>query len=641
MRRIAFVLALAFCAAGVHTSAAEKQCKADPPGNAFGYWKNCGTASAVIGVDGGSVTTPAGAVITVPFGALDRPVTVTVQTGTAPAPDGVGAVSPLYQFGPEGTVFNKPVTVSLPLPRGVTDASVYWSTLGSNTEFEAIGGTIANGFITVETAHFSLAVIGAAAATRTVNGVGMTTWISATARRTLPQDFTTIPVEAVFRDAAGNLISIPAVPGTGPALGTFRMTGVPRGQYTLHAGNRYLVTSTSSPDLGSSRGGRPDRIPLGNHSAFLNFNLTNLVPWQAESSGLETFSTEAHVWDFGTNRAASPPLAIGQTSAAFTFNLADANGSSEPPNLIQGSKGDHLYVAQLSTVTSGNGLPYLAMSRVIQFPLFDTLVDGTVQLSGAMVDVQLAKTIAIDFRSTAFRARIVSEANPNTQVVCQGCGGAFAVLGQPGTAKDGFYSANSDPLTFTEKNGVDVLTGAMAYGSPANANLVGSWGEIGGVRWVGRVFYTFPGKLPANLLAGFNWNADAAAFGAPRVITPPISFARNLRIDGADAFVNRTLASATPTVTWSAPSLGTPTHYSIRAYEVFVSPAFDRAQTRLVASVVTPDTSFQFLPGTLQSGRQYALVVSADDAPAATNAPFRTVLDVAQAFTPTGLLTVP
>ena len=640
MRRIAFVLALAFCAAGVRTSAAEKQCKADPRGDAFGYWKNCGTASAVIGVDGGSVTTPAGAVVTIPFGAVDRPITVTVQTGTAPAPDGVGAVSPLYQFGPEGTVFAKPVTVSLPLPRGVTDASVYWSKLGSTTEFEAIGGTIANGFITVETAHFSLAVIGAAAATRTVNGVGMTTWISATARQTLPQDFTTIPVEAVVRDAAGSLVSIPAVPGTGPALGTFRITGVPRGQYTLHAGSRYLVTSTSSPDLGSSHGGRPDVTPLGNHSAFLDFSLTNLAPWQTGSL-LELFSTEANLWDFGTQRFVSPPPADGQTDVSFTFNLADANGSGEPPNLIQGSRGDHLYTAQLSNATSGNGLAYLAMSRVIQFQLFDTLVDGTVKLSGSMLDVQRAKTTAFDFRSSAFRARILSEANPNTRLTCTGCNGSVAVLGQAGTAQDGFYAANADLLTFTEPNGVDALTGAMAYGSPANANLVGSWGEIGFVGSTGLVFYPFPGKLPAFLSAGFRSTADALFFAAPRVLTPSISFVRDLRVDGADAFVNQTLASATPTVSWTAPSLGTPTHYSIRAYEVFVSPAFARAQTRLVATIDTPDTSFQFLPGTLQSGHQYALQVFAIDAPAAANAPFRTVLDSAVAFTPTGLLTIP
>jgi hypothetical protein len=640
MRRIAFALALAFCAAGSHTHAAEKQCKADPRGNAFGYWKNCGTASAVIGVDGGTVTTPAGALVTIPFGALDQPIAITVQTGTAAAPGGLGAVSPLYLFGPDGTVFAKPVTVSLPLPRGVTDASLYWSKLGSTTEFEAIGGTIANGFITVETPHFSAAVIGAAAAVRTVKGVGMTTWISATTRQTLPQDFTTIPVEAVVRDAAGNLVSIPAVPGTGTALGTFTIAGVPRGQYTLRAGGRHLVTSTSSPDLGSSHGGRPDVTPLGNHSAFLDFNLTNLVPWQADSL-LEMFSTEANVWDFGIDRAASPPLADGQTDASFTFNLADANGSGEPPNVIQGSKGDHLYVAQLSNATSGNGLPYLAMSRVIQFPLFDTVVEGTVRLSGAMADVQLAKTTAIDFRSSAFRARIVSEANPNTRLVCLGCGGSFAVLGQAGTAKDGFYSANSDPLTFTEPNGVDVLTGAMAYGSPANAGLIGSWGEIGLVRWTGRVFYPFPGKLSATLVAGFNWTADALAFAAPRVLTPPISFVRNLRIDGADAFADQTLASATPAVSWTAPAIGTPSHYSIRAYEVFVSPAFARAQTRLVATIYTPNTSFEFLPAMLQSGHQYALEVVAIDAPVAANAPFRTVLESAEAYTPTGLLTTP
>src|ERR1041384_5095867 len=108
MRRVFFALAVAVCASAVSTHAAEKSCKADPRGNAFGYWKNCGVASATIGVDGGTVATPAGASVTVPFGALDTPVTITIQTAATGAPSSIQALSPVYRFGPEGTVFANP-----------------------------------------------------------------------------------------------------------------------------------------------------------------------------------------------------------------------------------------------------------------------------------------------------------------------------------------------------------------------------------------------------------------------------------------------------------------------------------------------------------------------------------------------------
>jgi hypothetical protein len=544
MRRHIFVLTLALCAEAASTHAIDKQCKADPRGNAFGYWSNCGTASATVSVEGGTVTTPAGASVTVPAGAVDRPVTITLQTATATAPPGIGAVSPVYQFGPEGTVFAKPVTVSLPLQAGVTDASIYWSKLGSTTEFEPIGGTIANGFITVETPHFSRAVIGAASPVRTVNGVGKTTWISATARQTLPQDFTTIPVEAIVCDVSG-CRSIPAVPGTGAALGTFTIPGVPRGQYTLHAGDRYLVTNTSSPDLGTLRGGRPDVTPLGNHSALLDFRLMNLAWWQSGSL-LELFSTEADDWDFDTGRVIDPPLADGQTELLFTFDLAFTDAGT--PSLIRGSKGDHLYFAQLSNATSPTGAPYVAMSRLIQFPLFDTVVDGTVHLEGTLLDVQQTNSIAADFRGSAFSAAMAAEANPRSVLDCQAGGCIFAVVAQPGTRNDGFYGANADLLILNGLSDVDLLTGTMTYGSPANAGLVGSWGEMGVVRWNGRVSYQLFGTLPASIASGIEWTADARAFALPRVVTPPISFVRNPRIDGVDAFADQTLASTTPTV---------------------------------------------------------------------------------------------
>jgi hypothetical protein len=147
--------------------------------------------------------------------------------------------------------------------------------------------------------------------------------------------------------------------------------------------------------------------------------------------------------------------------------------------------------------------------------------------------------------------------------------------------------------------------------------------------------------LSASIANGINLTADPRALAVPRVLTPPISLVRSPRIEGVDAFADQVLASTTPTVSWTAPSIGRPTQYSIRVYEVFAVPALARTQTRRVATVYTPNTSFQLPPGILESGRHYAVSVDAINAPTGSNAPFRSVLDFARSYTTTGLLTVP
>jgi hypothetical protein len=456
-------------------------------------------------------------------------------------------------------------------------------------------------------------------------------------RQTVWQDFATVPAEALVNDSAGNLVSIGAT--AGPLLGTFTIDGLPDGEYILHSGSRYMVTSSSSPDLGTTRGGRPDIIPLGNQSSLIGFHLSSLKPWQSGDL-LELFSTEADDWDFGTERFTS--LSPNQTTVDFTFDLRNLGGGRQA-SLIEGSKGDHLYVAQLSNATSSNGVPYRAMARVIQYLPFDAVAGGFVDLpSAAMLNVQQSKSTAAEFHGDQFKALIVAEANPKTTFNCNFCTGGFAVVGQGGTANDGFYTSNSDLLTVRDSTGSLVQTGTMTYGSPANANLLGDWGEIGLVSWFGSVRYQVPGATsatPNGLLSGVQMTALATEFAAPRALVPTLSFARHLQIDGVNGMSDQTLASLTPVVTRDPPATGTPTRYAIVVVELVASGA--QTQMRNVAFISTPHTSFQILPGILQSGHYYAFHVFDWDAPDQTNAPFRTVLNATFAATPSGLLTAP
>ena len=80
----------------------------------------CGAAGLCTHTPAASYTTglttgpAAGALVTVPAGAIDASVVLTVQDGTTIDNPGATAAGPAVQFGPGGTQFLAPVTVTLP-----------------------------------------------------------------------------------------------------------------------------------------------------------------------------------------------------------------------------------------------------------------------------------------------------------------------------------------------------------------------------------------------------------------------------------------------------------------------------------------------------------------------------------------------
>ena len=109
-----------------------------------------------VGQPGGTVRSPQGEItLTIPEGALPSTVTITIQPITNPAPGGLGGG---YRLGPEGTVFQVPVTITfrgsalVALDRqGIAyqDADGYWLR-PQGQALDAGAGTLS-----VATTHFS------------------------------------------------------------------------------------------------------------------------------------------------------------------------------------------------------------------------------------------------------------------------------------------------------------------------------------------------------------------------------------------------------------------------------------------------------------------------------------------------------
>jgi hypothetical protein len=116
-------------------------------------------ATAVVGASGGTVSVTcgpaAGASVVVPAGALASDVTLTIAAAPAATgvPAGFTAAGPTIEFGPTGTTFAVPVTVTVPVTTPAT--SMFTQTDGSSTWTritDATGGATA---VSGPTTHFS------------------------------------------------------------------------------------------------------------------------------------------------------------------------------------------------------------------------------------------------------------------------------------------------------------------------------------------------------------------------------------------------------------------------------------------------------------------------------------------------------
>lgn len=111
-----------------------------------------------IGPAGGRLSFPGGS-LEIPAGALATEVRLTATTGGESAPNGYLAYSPVVRFEPDGTVFTKPVTLSLAFEGDARLASLFWSKAGA-TGFERLGGTATSGTLTATIEHFSAGFVG-------------------------------------------------------------------------------------------------------------------------------------------------------------------------------------------------------------------------------------------------------------------------------------------------------------------------------------------------------------------------------------------------------------------------------------------------------------------------------------------------
>jgi ZU5 domain len=165
-RICALVLAGAWCVGCSSDNGAEPDDGgadvATPTGDSAPASDDAATATQTIGAAGGVVAAP-GIDLTIPAGALASDTTISITPNAGPVPTGYTALSRLYAFGPDGTVFLKPVTVNFALASSGPNPTVYWS--NATGGYDPLATTVTAGAATASVTHFSTGFVAVGPAT--------------------------------------------------------------------------------------------------------------------------------------------------------------------------------------------------------------------------------------------------------------------------------------------------------------------------------------------------------------------------------------------------------------------------------------------------------------------------------------------
>ena len=460
---------------------------------------------------------------------------------------------------------------------------------------------------------------------RTVSGAFQTTYWTDAGTKTTLKGLPTL----VFGDPAATPSAILVPDGSASGYTklplvlsgdqSFAVSGVPTGPYFLEldaistaaavCGEPLTIVhlfelTTSTPDLASVTAARPDVVTP---QAFptVSFDMSNLDPWGSRDR-LFIASSQARTSQL---LLAFPPLHATSFTGTFDWfgGLPDA------------SKNDAVFVYQRASTVTGNGS---TVARATKFKkLIDlTMLEGTT--TSATVALEAAPqtgTLGADLRTSQFAA-LAADVHPGASLNSF----SLSVLGVP-------HSLTYPDMPLLDFSSIFFLSGSLVSGASAGDFDYGSlpYGQFFDPLWKDdrRTVYFFDvhDQTPSDTTLVPFFRSDEAVPASPAgPIVPVIGPPKVPRVNGADAFTARTGVGLQPTISWSAPSLGSATSYVL---DVVADPSCDLSgQIVGLSAVIHGGTSFKVPPGILKPGRPYKAFITARQAPwdVLDAGPFRT-----------------
>lgn len=422
----------------------------------------------------------------------------------------------------------------------------------------------------------------------------------------VPADLTRASPAAVVPRADGS--GYDTLFGEGHADGTFVIPEVPQGGYFLKSGTSYYWQTARVLDLGRGDMGRPDAAPASTGTR-LQLAVSGMSPW-TWSDDLQLSAPNAGLG------YAIPACASGvwypdegQTAWSWDFDYVTAvTGCNGRAPLLDASRGDVTYVTQLAGRTldaSGNWtMAEVRNGARVSFTLADG-VQNTLQATLAPLEVTGSATF--DLRTRRLEA-FAAQAHPSASLIAA-TGATLSTL--PRSAQYGQSGGYPDLAMLNATNtGLEDVVQAAAFANPYPAHWKRSAHAVAAaVLPLSEVLPDGSRSRARNVYPVVQVYEPAEGSG-PVLLDPQVSAPRSLQVSGLPVTEHHEAVGAQPVLAWGAPETGTPTHYTVRLYSLTGGSATVQPTRRLVARIVTPDTSLQ-LPLELQPGVTYYAIVAA------------------------------
>jgi len=424
------------------------------------------------------------------------------------------------------------------------------------------------------------------ASTRTVSGHQIVHYKDVA----VPADLSVVPIAAYVPSGS----SYNVITGTGTSSGTFTITGVPAGYYLLQFGSSYLWTNATKVNLDSNAGYR-STIVAADSNTSLTFDLTNLNAWQSTDifeiicpNNLSFESTLDYLY---------PGVTPGATSFTgtypYAFYLSDA------------SQKDQYYATQLVTQDiQGYSMP--ALARYYAVPKFTQAQDSDTSINGKLKTIAQTNTLEGNANGADLATQALA-ANPGATLLDT----TLALDVYPGSLAKGFITDTPDLIFYQGYNGGPPMItgdgdiGPIAYGNPYPK----AWPPFVIYQYDALTYYTAPGATNSNALVTSAYGYTPTLPSPTSPIAPLVGVVQNPSISGNSFFANQSGVGLTPTLTWSAPTVGTATFYRVRVYQLINNGG--NTDMPSIGALSTQATSLQIPPGLLTAGQTYVFLINA------------------------------
>ena len=435
---------------------------------------------------------------------------------------------------------------------------------------------------------------GGGGGTVTLSGTGVITWVTDTGNQTTNVDYSTSAFAALDPNNG-----FAAIGGIGNANGTFSIPNVPANGtlYVKLGRNYFVVDGRPTFDFGYELMGRPDYASATTSPTNLTFSISNMASWQS-GDGIGFFSIGAGAaWNWIDQSGATNPPGVGATTLNMTGDMTRA----ADPYLPSASKGDVSWLLQYTVGTSSGGMQYSQLTHYVRDTTINMTDGNPTTMSGSFTAVNPNKTTpSFNYQRSAWAA-FSGMVNPSATIN----NNYFGVL--VNYAPSGNAAIDLEPqlaVKYADALTTDLSVGTMSYANP----FPSTWAELLEVDTRYHVSYMAPGATTALDLYP-SVGQQVLLSGAPTTVSPMLSPAQSIKIAGQSASTQLSGVGLTPTISWSAPAVGTPQAYSVYVYDLTNSNGTTQWSTAAV--FYTKATSVTVPPNVLTSGNTYYIAISA------------------------------